>query len=364
MLAAAPKFLRASGANSTCPRPTTPKRTSEMWEKTGTPEGNLRQIPDRPPITNSERNRGALSPLAEFIRHFLCDVGKSALHWAAAVNNVEALVVLLRNGADKDMQDSKEETPLFIAAREGSHESARILLESQAQRETPNFLGRTPHDVAIERSHHDIVRLLEEPGPVREPPPPPPPSTAFSPRLKTPRKGRRPGPRPGVGSGPETPRPPPHIDLNYSHYLPRACAPPGFPAAPPYSSPGLPRDPWAPVGRLPPEGANRPSSSAPPVGAARLRAGPGRVAAAAGTRGWGGGRTASREACHPGPRPLPNAPPPSTAVSRLPAPRPRAGGRATTPSSLPRPSLPTPGPARHLTPAAPTGPTGSSVPPS
>lgn len=33
--------------------------------------------------------------------------GKSALHWAAAVNNVEATLVLLKNGANKDMQDSK-----------------------------------------------------------------------------------------------------------------------------------------------------------------------------------------------------------------------------------------------------------------
>lgn len=33
--------------------------------------------------------------------------GKSALHWAAAVNNVEAAMVLLKNGANKDMQDNK-----------------------------------------------------------------------------------------------------------------------------------------------------------------------------------------------------------------------------------------------------------------
>lgn len=37
--------------------------------------------------------------------HFFA--GKSALHWAAAVNNVEATVALLKNGANKDMQDLK-----------------------------------------------------------------------------------------------------------------------------------------------------------------------------------------------------------------------------------------------------------------
>lgn len=34
-------------------------------------------------------------------------IGKSALHWAAAVNNVEATLVLLKNGANRDMQDNK-----------------------------------------------------------------------------------------------------------------------------------------------------------------------------------------------------------------------------------------------------------------
>lgn len=34
-------------------------------------------------------------------------LGKSALHWAAAVNNVDATLVLLKNGANRDMQDNK-----------------------------------------------------------------------------------------------------------------------------------------------------------------------------------------------------------------------------------------------------------------
>lgn len=38
---------------------------------------------------------------------FLSRSGKSALHWAAAVNNVEAAIVLLKSGANKDMQNNK-----------------------------------------------------------------------------------------------------------------------------------------------------------------------------------------------------------------------------------------------------------------
>lgn len=41
-------------------------------------------------------------------------LGKSALHWAAAVNNVEATLVLLKNGANRDMQDNKVSSSAFM----------------------------------------------------------------------------------------------------------------------------------------------------------------------------------------------------------------------------------------------------------
>uniref|UniRef100_A0A8P4KDC2 Neurogenic locus notch homolog protein 1 n=1 Tax=Dicentrarchus labrax TaxID=13489 RepID=A0A8P4KDC2_DICLA len=97
------------------------------------------------------------------------DSGKSALHWAAAVNNVEAAMVLLKNGANKDMQDNKEETPIFLAAREGSFETAKVLLEHFANREITDHLDQLPRDIASERMHHDIVRLLDEYNVVRSP---------------------------------------------------------------------------------------------------------------------------------------------------------------------------------------------------
>uniref|UniRef100_UPI00398E4B72 neurogenic locus notch homolog protein 1-like n=1 Tax=Pristiophorus japonicus TaxID=55135 RepID=UPI00398E4B72 len=97
------------------------------------------------------------------------DFGKSALHWAAAVNNVEATMVLLKNGANKDMQDNKEETPLFLAAREGSYETGKLLLEHFANREITDHMDRLPRDIAQDRMHHDIVQLLEEYNLVRSP---------------------------------------------------------------------------------------------------------------------------------------------------------------------------------------------------
>lgn len=90
------------------------------------------------------------------------DHGKSSLHWAAAVNNVEATLVLLKNGANRDMQDNKEETPLFLAAREGSFEAAQVLLDHYSNRDITDHLDRLPRDTAQERMHHDIVRLLDQ----------------------------------------------------------------------------------------------------------------------------------------------------------------------------------------------------------
>ncbi|XP_072925215.1 neurogenic locus notch homolog protein 3 isoform X3 [Hemitrygon akajei] len=97
------------------------------------------------------------------------EIGKSALHWAAAVNNVDATLVLLKNGANKDMQDSKEETPLFLAAREGSFEAAKMLLDHFANRDITDHMDRLPRDIAQERMHHDIVQLLDEYNAVRSP---------------------------------------------------------------------------------------------------------------------------------------------------------------------------------------------------
>merc|ERR1719334_785356 len=88
--------------------------------------------------------------------------GKSALHWAAAVNNEDAVQSLLAAGANKDAQDAKDETPLFLAAREGSYEAATILLTFNANVEITDHLDRLPRDVASERLHEDIVRLLDD----------------------------------------------------------------------------------------------------------------------------------------------------------------------------------------------------------
>lgn len=56
----------------------------------------------------------------------------------------------------------QDETPLFIAAREGSYEVCKTLLDNFANREITDHMDRLPRDIASERRHSDIVRLLDE----------------------------------------------------------------------------------------------------------------------------------------------------------------------------------------------------------
>ena len=102
--------------------------------------------------------------------------GKSALHWAAEVNNSAACEQLLKHGANKDLQTEREETPLFLAAREGARECVEgtatllnicykfilsVLLTHMAAKDTADIAGRKPEDIAAQRGHDDVVRLLK-----------------------------------------------------------------------------------------------------------------------------------------------------------------------------------------------------------
>ena len=56
----------------------------------------------------------------------------------------------------------QDETPLFLAAREGSYKTAKVLLDRYANRDVTDHMDRLPRDIAQERNHMDIVHLLEE----------------------------------------------------------------------------------------------------------------------------------------------------------------------------------------------------------
>lgn len=84
--------------------------------------------------------------------HGLAPPGKSALHWAAAVNNVEATIALLKNGANKDMQDSK-----VSGRRDGQASKAWLSRIPQA----PPTMGAptVPSSRSLWAEHQDTLLL-------------------------------------------------------------------------------------------------------------------------------------------------------------------------------------------------------------
>ena len=61
-----------------------------------------------------------------------------------------------------DVQDANDETPLFLAAREGNCRAAQVLLDYGANRDIADGMNRLPRHIALERLHFDIIKLLYE----------------------------------------------------------------------------------------------------------------------------------------------------------------------------------------------------------
>lgn len=61
------------------------------------------------------------------------------------------LCALLSHGADMDVQDQRDMTPLLLAAREGCRDAVAILLNSGADRHIADDKGRVARDIALER---------------------------------------------------------------------------------------------------------------------------------------------------------------------------------------------------------------------
>ena len=64
--------------------------------------------------------------------------GRTALHYAADVNNVTKVRFLLEHNANKDAGDVKDQTPMFLAASRGHLKVVEILIEAGASFEAPD----------------------------------------------------------------------------------------------------------------------------------------------------------------------------------------------------------------------------------
>ncbi len=99
--------------------------------------------------------------------------GKCAppLHEAAELGRVEITRILIRGGADLNLQDGEGSTPLhkaaaYRAAERGDEENVRAvimdLIESGAYLHVRDSMGRTAVEVAAEVNHNDLARFLRE----------------------------------------------------------------------------------------------------------------------------------------------------------------------------------------------------------
>ena len=83
----------------------------------------------------------------------------TALHVAAAFNNVLAVSALLRFGADPNTHDDEGDTPLITAASIGNTESVQQLVTKADLLQT-SFCGDTALHVAADAGFEDIASLL------------------------------------------------------------------------------------------------------------------------------------------------------------------------------------------------------------
>ena len=94
---------------------------------------------------------------------FRDDVGKTALHKAAARGSFGAIHVLIANGSDVNSLDNMENTPLHDAAWHGEDNCIRALLENHADELLKNREQQIPGDIALMQEYYRSAKILMKP---------------------------------------------------------------------------------------------------------------------------------------------------------------------------------------------------------
>ncbi|CBN77591.1 expressed unknown protein [Ectocarpus siliculosus] len=91
-------------------------------------------------------------------------LGCTPLHWAAMLNRVDFMLLLLDHGADVDSRDFAGRTPLFCCAAFGGVEAAALLLERNADENAKDSRGLTPLHAAAAGGHLEVADELISAG--------------------------------------------------------------------------------------------------------------------------------------------------------------------------------------------------------
>ena len=111
----------------------------------------------------------SMSDLPEFVGLELSNAnqkgnyGNFPIHVAATWNDVEAIKVLVKNGANVDSRGEGQMTPLHRAAEAGNRDAVSILLELGANPSLLDTSEASPLDLA-KRMHKHLEDLLSRPG--------------------------------------------------------------------------------------------------------------------------------------------------------------------------------------------------------
>ncbi len=92
--------------------------------------------------------------------------GNTALDAGVAANSADVVRVLLAAGANPNVRDSADYTPLHKAAANGNVDIVRMLLEHGADATATRKGGGTPADEARGKGHADVAELLGTRGAV------------------------------------------------------------------------------------------------------------------------------------------------------------------------------------------------------
>lgn len=91
-------------------------------------------------------------------------MANTPLHAAAGGRSVDAVRVLLQNGADPNSRQHGGWTPLHAAAQNGDALTAELLIALGADVKAQADNRQSPLDMAILKGHQQLVSLLEEHG--------------------------------------------------------------------------------------------------------------------------------------------------------------------------------------------------------
>jgi len=92
------------------------------------------------------------------------EMSSEAIIVAAGGGDLDAVKTLLEEGADVDVVDDEERSPLLSAARNGHLQLVQLLLEKGADLDKGDGEGDTPLTAAAAAGHVDVVKFLLERG--------------------------------------------------------------------------------------------------------------------------------------------------------------------------------------------------------